>query len=69
MKFIISTVFITLTSFTLVEPNVCICGSHGAKKYHYNESCRGLTACKRQITKVNLKQAQQFGLSLCGWED
>ncbi|MCC9071446.1 hypothetical protein LNQ49_07575 [Flavobacterium sp. F-65] len=69
MKFIISIFFITLTSFNFVETNVYICGLRGAKKYHYNESCRGLVACKSQTTKVSLKQAQGYGLTLCGWED
>lgn len=69
MKFIISIIFISLTSFSLVETNVYICGPRGAKKYHYKEFCRGLAACKSQTSKVNLKQAQQYGLTLCGWED
>jgi hypothetical protein len=48
---------------------VYICGPTGAKKYHYNENCRGLTACRHVLTKVTLSQAQGYGLTLCGWED
>lgn len=58
-----------LLSFQPVENNVFICGSTGAKKYHYKENCRGLTACRHQLTKVSLSQAQGYGLTLCGWED
>jgi hypothetical protein len=69
MKFIVLVLFITLTSFSSLESNVYICGPSGAKKYHYQDSCRGLSACKHEITKVTLKQAQGYGLTLCGWED
>ncbi|MEL1255985.1 hypothetical protein AAEO57_19500 [Flavobacterium sp. DGU38] len=58
-----------LLSFQPVENNVFICGPTGAKKYHYKENCRGLTACRHQLTKVSLSQAQGYGLTLCGWED
>jgi hypothetical protein len=69
MRFIILILFITLTSFNLAETNVYACGASGAKKYHYKESCRGLSSCKREITKLTLKQAQGYGLTLCGWEN
>jgi hypothetical protein len=58
-----------LLSFTAIEPSVYICGIKGAKKYHLIESCRGFSACKHQITKVSLKEAKIYGLTLCGWED
>jgi hypothetical protein len=69
MKFITLILFITLTSFNLVENSVYVCGASGSKKYHYKKSCRGLASCKSQTTKVSLKQAQGYGLTLCGWED
>jgi hypothetical protein len=69
MKDIIILLFIVLSSFSLVETNVFICGPTGAKKYHYKEHCRGLTACRHTLTKVPLSQAQGYGLTLCGWED
>lgn len=61
--------FVSLSSFQRLENNVYICGPTGAKKYHYKENCRGLTACRHEITKVTIKQAQAYGLTLCGWED
>ena len=60
---------VLFSSFQPVEKNVFICGPRGAKKYHYSENCRGLSACRHEIIKTSLKQAQGFGLTLCGWED
>lgn len=69
MKYILLLIFVFSTSFSPIETNVFICGSTGAKKYHYKETCRGLSSCKHEIVKTSLKKAQGFGLSLCGWED
>lgn len=69
MKYTLVLFFILLTSFCPPESNVYICGPRGAKKYHYNENCRGLGSCSHGTVKTSLKQAQSFGLTLCGWED
>ncbi|MBF4473208.1 MULTISPECIES: hypothetical protein [Flavobacterium] len=69
MKLLSILLLFTVTANSFTGTNVYICGSAGAKKYHYKESCRGLNACKDQIAKIPLKQAQQNGLTLCGWED
>ena len=69
MKLIMLVLFIAHTAFNKVETNVYTCGASGAKKYHYKESCRGLSSYKQKITKLPLKQAQGYGLTLCGWED
>ena len=69
MKYSIILVFIFLTSFRSADTKVYICGSTGAKKYHYNENCRGLSACKHEVVKTSISQAQGYGLTLCGWED
>lgn len=61
--------FILLTSFHPPQTKVYICGPAGAKKYHYKENCRGLSACRHEIIKTSIAQAQGFGLTLCGWED
>jgi len=29
----------------------------------------GLAACKHEIVKTSLAQAQSYGLTLCRWED
>lgn len=69
MKYILLLLLIIPVSFHPFEAKVYICGPTGAKKFHYNENCRGLTSCRSEVTKVTLKRAQGLGLSLCGWED
>ncbi|WP_316633532.1 hypothetical protein [uncultured Flavobacterium sp.] len=69
MKYILMLSFAFLTTLCPVETKVYICGPTGAKKYHYTDNCRGLTACRHEITKVSISQAQGYGLTLCGWED
>jgi len=69
MKHTLLLLFILCTSFRPSETSVFICGPTGAKKYHYNENCRGLGSCSHGVVKTSLKQAQNLGLTLCGWED
>jgi hypothetical protein len=68
MKLIIILVLLQ-TTFSITETKVYMCGITGAKKYHYSENCRGLNACKHEIVKATLSEAQGYGLKLCGWED
>lgn len=51
------------------ETYVYLCDSPGGKKYHFKETCRGLSRCKADIIKVSLEQAKKRGKTLCGWED
>lgn len=69
MKYTLLLLFICFSSFRSATTYVFICGPTGAKKYHYKENCRGLTACRHVLTKVSVSQAQGYGLTLCGWED
>ena len=69
MKYTLPILFLILTSFSPVETSVYICGATGAKKYHYKETCRGLSSCSHEVVKTSLKKAQGLGLTLCGWED
>jgi len=69
MKYTLLLLFIFFSSFCPPPTQVFICGPTGAKKYHYKENCRGLTACRHVLTKVSESQAQGYGLTLCGWED
>lgn len=58
-----------LTSFNL-EDKVYICDSTTAKRYHYNRSCRGLNACTHDIIDITREEAiNNYGRTLCGWED
>lgn len=56
-------------SFSSLEKDVYICGVKGAKKYHLSKACRGLSNCKHEIVQKKLTEAEDFGLTLCGWED
>jgi hypothetical protein len=70
MKITIAILSIFLfTSFSSNQSDVYICGAKGAKKYHFSQTCRGLNNCKHVIKKVTKKEAENLGLSLCGWED
>ncbi|MCG2611808.1 hypothetical protein LZZ90_09860 [Flavobacterium sp. SM15] len=64
----LSLIFVVTSSYT-TGSDVYICGPTGAKKYHYKENCRGLSSCNHGVKKVTLKEAQGYGLTLCGWED
>lgn len=69
MKYTLLLLFFFLTSFKPPETSVYICGSTGAKKYHFKETCRGLSSCNHGTVKTSIKQAKGLGLTLCGWED
>lgn len=69
MKYTLLFFFMFFNSFEPIETNVYICGSKGAKKYHLKENCRGLSACSHGVVKTSIKQAQNLGLTICGWED
>jgi len=40
----------------------------GAKKYHLNSNCRGLSSCQHKILKMSVAEAQRSGKTLCRWE-
>lgn len=70
MKYILILPLLFFTSFHPLQTKVVyVCGSTGAKKYHLKETCRGLSSCSHEITKIPLSKAQSYGLTLCGWED
>ena len=58
-----------MTSAIYMEKEVYVCGSTGAKKYHFTKKCRGLNGCKDEIHKKTLSEAKSLGLKLCAWED
>lgn len=51
------------------KDKVYICSSKTAKRYHYNENCRGLSNCGSKIVKTTIDKAKDSGKTLCGWED
>ncbi|WP_339835032.1 hypothetical protein [uncultured Flavobacterium sp.] len=69
MKTLITLLFLFTINIQSYYSDVYICDSKGAKKYHYTKTCGGLNACKHQIVKKSKSDAQDLGLTLCGWED
>lgn len=68
-KILFLVLFFILTAFNTLDTTVYVCTGGGAKKYHLKEHCRGLNACKHEVVETTKKKAQEFGLTLCGWED
>ena len=70
MKTLIILLFLFTINFqSIVVTDVYVCDSKGAKKYHLSKDCRGLSNCKHDIVKKSKTDAQNLGLTLCGWED
>lgn len=65
----ITLIFLITTAITPYDSKVYICGIKGAKKYHYSNTCRGLSNCKHEVFEVTKSTAVSYGLTLCGWED
>lgn len=48
---------------------VFVCKSSGAKKYHLDQNCHGLKRCKHEVVEMKVKDAENIGLGMCGYED
>lgn len=51
------------------KAKVFVCKSAGAKKYHLNGNCHGLKRCKHEIVEMSIKDAENRGLGVCGYEN
>jgi hypothetical protein len=60
--------FIPFLYSSSTENEVYICNSKNATKFHFNQFCRGLSACKKETKTVTLKEAKDKKLTLCSWE-
>jgi len=64
-------ILIALLCFPLLsmttDTQVYICTGKYAKSYHATTSCRGMKACKGEIKKVSLSEAQKAGRKPCGY--
>jgi len=47
---------------------VYVCKSAGAKRYHFNSNCRGLKRCKHKVEQSSVSDAENIGLTMCGYE-
>ncbi len=69
IKILFLLIFTGGTSFNGLVNNVYICKGKYSEKYHYISNCRGLSNCKSSIKEVTQSEAENYGRTLCGWED
>jgi hypothetical protein len=69
MKILLLSITMFFLNVSSDSSDVYICVSKTASKYHYSETCKGLSRCTHTISKVSLKEAKSSGYKLCGWED
>ena len=48
---------------------VYVCRSAGAKRYHFKRDCRGLKRCTHKIEESGITDAENLGLTICGYEN
>ena len=65
--FLFLLILLTGTSCT-DSTTVYVCDSSGARKYHLDPHCRGLSNCSHRIVKTTLEKAKASGKTLCAWE-
>ena len=58
----------TETTRKTEAPDVWVCQSAGAKRYHSNPECGGLKRCKHDIIKQSIKEAEAVGLTQCSYK-
>ena len=49
------------------EAQVLVCKSPYAARFHLDKDCVGLNKCKREIISVTKSQAEEEGLTCCGF--
>lgn len=70
MKITLLIAFLFFNNVTCRDsPAVYICDSSGAKRYHLNQTCRGLSNCQHKLLKTTLEAAKRKGRTLCKWEN
>lgn len=57
-----------LTLPACTAATVYCCDSGSARRYHYDQNCRGLRTCQYHIVKTTLAEARKKGQTLCQWE-
>lgn len=49
------------------ETKVLVCKSPNAARFHLDKDCIGLNKCKREIVTVTKAEAEDEGLTCCGF--
>lgn len=56
----------TETKATLYD-EVYVCTGKYAKRFHCDEYCRGLQSCRSEIVVMSIEEAEDHGLTPCGY--
>lgn len=46
---------------------VYVCTGRYAKRFHCDEDCRGLQSCRSGIVVMSIEEAEDYGLTPCGY--
>ena len=46
---------------------VYVCTGKYAKRFHCNEDCKGLQSCRGDIVVMSIEEAEDYGLTPCGY--
>lgn len=46
---------------------VYVCTGKYAKRFHCDEDCRGLQSCRSEIAVMSIEEAEDLGLTPCGY--
>lgn len=47
--------------------DVFVCTGKYAKRFHCDEDCKGLQSCRREIVVMSIEEAEDLGLTPCGY--
>ena len=51
----------------LHDDRVYVCTGRYAKRFHCDEDCKGLRSCRSEIVLMSVKEAEDCGLTPCGY--
>ena len=47
--------------------DVYVCTGRYAKRFHNDEECKGLQSCRSEIVTMSIEEAENLGLTPCGY--
>jgi hypothetical protein len=47
--------------------DVYVCTGRYAKRFHCDEDCKGLRSCRGDIVVMSIEEAEDYGLTPCGY--
>lgn len=52
---------------SLHDDEVYVCTGKYAKRFHCDEDCKGLRSCRSEIITMSIEEAEDYGLTPCGY--